>query len=327
LHGQAECQEGAAKYRLHAMSQTNQPLPPGFQLEGYRIERQLSHGGFSIVYLAHDAQDMPVAIKEYLPNNLALRSGDSLEPSIRPEHLAAFNHGLKSFFEEGRAVARLSHPYLVRVTDFFRANGTVYLVMRYERGRTLQEHVRHHQGKLERDFLRDLFGRLLDGLDEVHANGLLHLDIKPANIYLRTDGSPVLLDFGAARQAMIGEGEILKNVYTPGYAAPEQYRGRQDLGPWTDLYAVGACMYACLDGHAPPTAEDRLAKDTLQPAARRWRGDYSSAFLGLVDSCLQLDRTKRPPDARTLQQALLDDTPLPGQAESLLGRFRRLIAH
>jgi serine/threonine protein kinase len=308
------------------MAQTNQPLPPGFQLESYRIERQLSHGGFSIVYLAHDANQMPVAIKEYLPNSLALRGEDAVLPTIRAEHQAAFNHGLKCFFEEGRAVARLSHPYLVRVTDFFRANGTVYLVMQYERGRTLQEHVKRHQGPIPEEFLRDLFGRLLDGLDEVHANGLLHLDIKPANIYLRTDGSPVLLDFGAARQALIGEGEILKSIYTPGYAAPEQYRGRDDVGPWTDIYALGACMYACLGGQAPPTADDRLERDTLQAAGKRWRGHYSPNFLGLIDACLRLDRQQRPRDARGMQQILLDGAAFNSGGASLLGKLRRLFA-
>ena len=307
------------------MSQINHPLPPGFQLESYRIEKQLSHGGFSIVYLAHDAHDSPVAIKEYLPNSLALRGPDAILPSISPEHQAAFNHGLKCFFEEGRAVARLDHPYLVRVTDFFRANGTVYLVMRYERGRTLQDHIRHHAGTLEEHFLRELFGRLLDGLDEVHSNGLLHLDIKPANIYLRADGTPVLLDFGAARQALQGEGEYLKGMYTPGYAAPEQYRGRQDLGPWTDLYAIGACLYACLAGVPPQTADARVLHDQLQPAARRWRGNYSANFLALIDHCLLLDHRQRSVDARTLQLSLLDGTLPPGASSSLFGRLRGLL--
>lgn len=307
------------------MSQTNFPLPTGFQLENYRIERQLSHGGFSIVYLAYDAEDNPFAIKEYLPNSLALRGPDAVMPSITAEHQVAFNHGLKCFFEEGRAVARLDHPYLVRVTDFFRANGTVYLVMRYERGRTLQDHVRHHVGPIKEHFLRDLFGRLLDGLDEVHTNNLLHLDIKPGNILLRNDDSPVLLDFGAARQALQGEGEYLKGMYTPGYAAPEQYGKRELLGPWTDLYAVGATLYACLFGAAPPPADQRMTRDDRELATRRWGGNYSPNFLALIDHCLVLDHNHRPRDARVLQQALLDGAPPPGFQPSLLGRLRGLI--
>lgn len=308
------------------MSQANHPLPAGFQLENYRIDRQLSHGGFSIVYLGHDASEIPVAIKEYLPNSLALRSANAITPEIRPEHQAAFNHGLRCFFEEGRAVAKLDHPYLVKVTDFFRANGTVYLVMRYERGRTLQEHIKKREGPLGEAFLSDLFGRLLDGLDEVHSNGLLHLDIKPGNIYLRADGSPVILDFGAARQALQGEEEYLQGMYTPGYAAPEQYRGRSDLGPWTDLYAIGACLYACLSGSAPQPANERIKHDQLESAQKRWRGSYSSNFLALIDHCLQLDRHARPHDARALQQALLDGTPMPGMSAGLLSRLKGLFS-
>jgi serine/threonine protein kinase len=301
------------------MSQTNHALPSGFQLQNYRIERQLSHGGFSIVYLAHDADDVPVAIKEYLPNSLALREAGAITPDIPPEHQAAFNHGLRCFFEEGRAVAGLDHPYLVKVTDFFRANGTVYLVMRYERGRTLLEHIRRRQEPLTQAFLRDLFGRLLDGLDDVHTLQLLHLDIKPANIFLRADGSPMLLDFGAARQALQGEGPYLKGMYTPGFAAPEQYRSLTELGPWTDLYAIGACLYACLSGAAPPPANEREPNDTLEPASRRWRGHYSANFLGLIDQCLLLDWVHRPHSAASLQHALIDDTPLHGQRSGLVG--------
>ena len=306
------------------MSQTNQPLPPGFKLGDYRIERQLSHGGFSIVYLAYDANEMPVAIKEYLPNSLALRSAGKFEPQISAEHQASFNHGLKCFFEEGRAIARLDHPYLVKVTDFFRANGTVYLAMRYERGRTLHEHIHKTEGRLPETFLRDLFGRLLDALDEVHGNGLLHLDIKPGNIYLRADGSPVLLDFGAARQALQGEGEYLKGMYTPGYAAPEQYRGRAELGPWTDIYAIGACLYACLSGHAPPPADQRSEEDNYDSAIKRFGGSYATNFLVLIDQCLQLDRQRRPAAANALQQNLLDGTLPAGSEVPLLARLRGL---
>src|SRR5499427_4359079 len=182
--------------------QANQPLANGYQLQNYRISSVLSCGGFSIVYLAYDENDTPVAIKEYLPAQLALRKeGDAL-PSIADENLATFRYGMKCFFEEGRSLARLSHPNVVRVLNFFRANETVYMVMRYERGRTLQEHIQLRRGTIKEKFIRHVFTLLLNGLREVHSNKLLHLDIKPANVYLRTDGSPVLLDFGAARQTL-----------------------------------------------------------------------------------------------------------------------------
>ena len=183
-------------------TQANQPLPDDYQLQNYRIRKVLSCGGFSIVYLADDENAVPVAIKEYLPSSLALRNrGDAL-PAIAAENLATFRYGMKCFFEEVKSLAGLSHSNVVRVLNFFRANETVYMVMRYERGRTLQEHIQRHRGAIREDFIRRVITLLLNGLREVHTNKLLHLDIKPANIYLRNDGSPVLIDFGAARQML-----------------------------------------------------------------------------------------------------------------------------
>jgi len=284
--------------------QSNQPLPSGFQLEGYRIDRQLSMGGFSIVYLAYDTDGVPVAIKEYLPNALALRTQGNYLPTIAEEHLAHFRYGMKCFFEEGRALAHLNHPNVVRVLNFFRANETVYLVMQYERGRTLQEHIQMHKGKLREGFVRNVFARLLNGLREVHMRKLLHLDIKPSNIYLRNDGTPVLLDFGAARQTLAADSTILKPMYTPGFAAPEQFRHRDQLGPWTDIYAVGASMYACLAGSAPQSSDLRRERDVLIPAAKRWHKKYSQQMLETIDWCMQLDHLVRPQSVFVLQRVL-----------------------
>src|SRR6478735_192030 len=173
-------------------SQANQPLPEGTQLENYRIMRVLATGGFSFVYLAHDENDVPVAIKEYLPSTLAVRVNGEAHPNVPEADLAKFRYGLKCFFEEGRALAGLSHPNVVRVLNFFRANETVYLVMRYERGRSLQQHILGRKGMPDEIWVRSTFAQLLNGLREVHTNKLLHLDIKPANVFLRTDGSPLL---------------------------------------------------------------------------------------------------------------------------------------
>jgi serine/threonine protein kinase len=285
-------------------AQANCPLPPGFQLEQYRIEQQLSLGGFSIVYLATDAEDNPVVIKEYLPNSLALRKQGATEPSVPEEHQAAFRYGMKCFFEEGRALASLNHPNLVRVLNFFRANGTVYMVMAFERGRTLQDFINKNKGQIKEKFIRGVFTRLLNGLREVHANKLLHLDIKPSNIYLRNDGTPVLLDFGAARQTLLNDAPLLKPMYTPGYCAPEQFRDRDRLGPWSDIYSVGASMYACLAALPPLRSDERGKKDTLELAARRWEGIYSDQLLQTIDWCLQLDPLDRPQSVYALQKAL-----------------------
>jgi hypothetical protein len=309
--------------------QVNQPLPPGYQLDRYRIERQLSLGGFSIVYLAYDEDGTPVAIKEYLPNSLALRLEGCVVPTIADEHQAAFRHGMKCFFEEGRALAHLNHPNVVRVLNFFRGNETVYMVMQYERGRTLQEHIQKHKGELSERFVRGVFTRLLNGLREVHANKLLHLDIKPSNIYLRTDGTPVLLDFGAARQTLERDTTGLKPMYTPGFAAPEQYEKREDLGPWSDIYSVGASMYACLAGGPPQSADQRMQRDQMQSAGKRWSGKYSKQLLATIDWCMRLDHMERPQSVFALQKALTDRSRAVAEVSwlgNLKGMFRGIIS-
>ena len=286
--------------------QANQPLPNGFQLEEYTIDRQLSLGGFSIVYLATDPDGRQVAIKEYLPNSLALRKDGEIKPVITDEHLGAFRYGMKCFFEEGRALAKLSHPNVIRVLNFFRANDTVYMVMEYEHGRTLQEFIQKHQGHISERFIRGVFTRMLNGLREVHAHKLLHLDIKPSNLYLRSDNTPVLIDFGAARQTLVTDQPVLKPMYTPGFASPEHYGARKDLGPWSDIYSVGASMYACLAGCAPLAADERQKKDNLGPAMIRWEGQYSDRLLEIIDWCLNLNHLYRPQSVFTLQKALVE---------------------
>ncbi|HEX5477045.1 MAG TPA: serine/threonine-protein kinase [Burkholderiales bacterium] len=307
--------------------QKNQPLQEGARLENYRVLRVLAHGGFSFVYLAHDENEAPVAIKEYLPSTLALRTNGAPSPVVPEENASTFRYGMKCFFEEGRALARLSHPNVVRVLNFFRANDTVYLVMRYERGRSLQQHIHSHRGALGEEWIRRTFAELLNGLREVHSNKLLHLDIKPGNVYVRNDGTPLLIDFGAARQTLSADGWKLPPTFTPGFASPEQHAKREDLGPWSDIYSVGATMYACLAGAPPPAASQRLEKDALVPARRAWSGKYSADLLDTVDWCMRLDHLERPQSVFSLQKALLGEKAPErrserGLLEQLRGVFR-----
>jgi len=285
-------------------SQANQPLQEGSRLENYRVMRLLAAGGFSFVYLAHDENESPVAIKEYLPSTLALRTNGSAHPKIGEGDAGAFRAGLRCFFEEGRSLAHLSHPNVVRVLNFFRANETVYLVMRYERGRTLQAHVEQRRGSLEERWIRDTFCELLNGLREVHSSKLLHLDIKPANVYIRNDGTPLLIDFGAARQTLGEEASKLPPTLTPGFASPEQHTRREALGPWSDVYCVGATLYACVTGAPPPAADQRLGGDAFVPARRAAAGRYSKDLLDTIDACLELDPLRRPQSGFSLQKAL-----------------------
>lgn len=292
-------------------SQTNAALPDGLDIGGYRIVRKIASGGFSIVYLAEDASGERFAIKEYLPSNLVKRAAGELVPTIPDKNLSTFRNGLKCFFEEGRALAQIFHPNVVRVVNFFRANETVYMVMAYEQGRSLQELVLRNRGKSSRGVLAErhvvaIFNLVMNGLREVHANRLLHLDLKPANIYLRLDGTPLLLDFGAARRALDADGPKLFPMYTPGFAAPELYRKSQQLGPWSDIYSLGASMYACMAGAPPQPADQRELDDKIPAAISRLGevGGYGQPLVDLVDWCLKLSPLERPQSVFALQRTL-----------------------
>ena len=257
-------------------AQTNAPLPDGMQMSGYTLIKKISSGGFSIVYLAEDAEGQRFAIKEYLPSTLVKRDPGQLVPAISTENLATYRNGLKCFFEEGRALARILHPNVVRVLNFFRANETVYMVMAYEEGRSLQELILRNRNRpdkivISERHVRAVFAQVMNGLREVHANRMLHLDLKPANIYMRLDGSPTLLDFGAARQTLTADAPKLFPMYTPGFAAPELYKKSQQLGPWTDVYSIGASMFACMMGAPPQPADQRDLNDKIGRASCRER--------------------------------------------------------
>ncbi len=287
--------------------QANQPLPAGYVLNGYRIEKPLSSGGFSIVYLARDEAGTQFAIKEYLPSTLPLRP-EGVEIAIQDEAtLSVFRHGLKCFFEEGRALAMIQHPNVVRVENFFRANETCYMVMQYVRGRTLQFHIQRNRHEFTESFIRRIFASLMNGLREVHANKLLHLDIKPANVFISMEGNrPVLLDFGAARITLSEEAMKLKPMYTAGFAAPEHYRFKpEELGPWSDIYSVGATMYTCIAGTPPQAGDQREEKDKMIPLRTLARGDFSEDLFSIVDDCLSVDWLKRPQTAFELQKRLM----------------------
>jgi serine/threonine protein kinase len=297
-------------------AQNNAPLPDGLELAGYRIVKKIASGGFSIVYLAYDPDGNTVAIKEYLPSALALRQPGELAPVISKPNQAVFRIGLKCFFEEGRALALIVHPNVVRVLNFFRANETVYMVMAYESGHSLQEHIARLQSKgskLNEAFIRALFTGVCGGLREVHANMLLHLDLKPANIYLRTDGTPILLDFGAARQTVNVDSPRVAPMYTPGFAPPELYVKGAQLGPWSDIYSIGAAMYACMAGSAPQPADQRRTEDKMDPLINKLIANYSVALVEMVRNCLALDPLVRPQSVFSLQKVLAAAQPAPAQ--------------
>lgn len=286
-------------------AQLTEPLTHGYHLAEYVVDRRIGGGGFSLVYLAFDIDGQPVAIKEYLPGGVVRRGELGTVVPVSSEKEASFRYGMKCFFEEGRSLANIRHPNVVKVLNFFRANDTVYMVMKYEQGKTLQKHITSLEEPMRETFLRSVFIQLLNGLREVHAHKILHLDIKPSNIYIRADGSPVLIDFGAARQALTEDLLVASPMYTPGFAAPEQYKQRDRLGPWTDIYSVGATMYACIAKAAPPPADERLDKDKLAPVSKTYAGLYSRELLEMVDSMLRLNYTERPQSVFSVQKRLI----------------------
>lgn len=314
-------------------AQNNAPLPDGLEIAGYRIVKKIASGGFSIVYLAYDADGMAVAIKEFLPSALALRQPGELLPVISKVNLPVFRIGLKCFFEEGRALARIAHPNVVRVLNFFRANDTVYMVMAYEAGHSLQEQIERQRGRgrgLDEAQIRRIFVQVLLGLRAVHAQQLLHLDLKPANIYLRRDGTPMLLDFGAARQTVNNEQPKLTPMYTPGYAPPELYSRNGGLGPWSDVYSIGAAMFACMVGAPPQPADQRRDDDRMAAHYAQLAGAYTPELIALLQACLQLDPLARPQSLFAVQQALQAASaappPVVAEATATLGqRWRALL--
>lgn len=298
----------------------NLALPEGYQLQDYEIRKVLSYGGFSFVYLARDKDKKTVAIKEYLPTSIALRiDGATVLPNT--DNVALFRHGLKCFFDEGLSLAKIDHKNIIRVLNFFRANETVYMVMQYERGKSLQDYILGQTDLVSEQFIRRVFSQLSNGLREVHTHKLLHLDIKPANIYIRLDGSPVLLDFGSARQALNESLVKSSPSYTPGFASPEQHYDRKLLGPWSDIYSIGATMYACITRSSPLAANQRIKKDLLVPAVKVGKNHYSNGLLEIIDKCLSLDYLDRPQSVFSLQKSLLGLTPVPAKKTSLMHKI------
>jgi serine/threonine protein kinase len=219
--------------------------------------------------------------------------------------------GLKSFFEEGRSLAQISHPAVVGVLNFFRQNETVYLVMNYLQGATLQDYIMAGRQlkngmAFSESTVRSVFIEVLQGLNTVHHHHMLHLDIKPANLFITDDDRAVLIDFGAARDVLSKEEQFTQPMYTPGFAAPEMYRRDANLGPWTDMYAIGACLYSMMMGHPPLEAAKRRENDPLADMLLRKSADYSDKLMELVEWCMTLDPMGRPQSANDLLTALVE---------------------
>jgi|GEM_PF-418539 len=289
-----------------------QPLPTGTELvEDYRIERVLGAGGFGITYLAEEAAlARSVTIKEYFPSDFALRTeGQDAKP--RSESSSGdYQWGLDRFIDEAQTLAKFDHRNIVRVFRYFRANNTGYMVLQFEEGQSLKSWLRSLGRAARQKELDQVVAPLLDALSLIHSADFLHRDIAPDNIIIRTDGSPVLIDFGSAREQIAQHTHTVSALVKPGYSPYEQYaeNGKQQ-GPWTDIYALASTLYHAVTGKRPPDAPSRIVKDELKPAREMAMGAYRAGFLHAIDRGLMLDIKKRPQSIAEWRGALLAPDP------------------
>lgn len=268
-------------------------LPNGYALQEYCIEKLLGVGGFGLTYLATDANlSLKVAIKEYMPADFATRSEDQSVLPKSEDVADTFSWGKQRFIDEAKTLASFHHSNIVRVLRFFEANHTAYIVMEFVTGSPLKEWIKQRR-PLSQTALLNIALPLLGGLSTIHKFGYLHRDIKPDNIYMREDDTPILLDFGSARQVK-SNGELTA-VATMGYAPLEQYHSNGNQGAWSDLYAFGGTLYWMVTGSKPVEAAARTRIDPQLSATKSENANlYSQELLVAIDWALQPLEESRP---------------------------------
>jgi serine/threonine protein kinase len=283
-----------------------QELPRGYGLQEYRIEKLLGIGGFGLTYLARDQNlNLQVALKEYLPGEIASRGADQTIAPSSKETEESFSWGKRRFLDESRTLASFRHPNIVRVMRFFEANGSAYMVMEFVEGAPLSDWIKTRR-PLPEAHLRAFMMPLLEGLEVVHKAGYTHRDIKPGNVYMREDDTPVLLDFGSARMQAAERTAIV----SPGYAPFEQYHATGNQGPWSDLYAFGGVLYWMITGNRPHEAVARVREDSMPPALQTGDRDlYGAELLAAIDWALAPHEDQRPQSVMEWREALLGMRP------------------
>ena len=269
-------------------------LAAGYRLEQFQIVRILGKGGFGITYEAIDLQlSKKVAIKELLPDSIATRvEGSTVVPQTTSME-ESWGWAKERFLEEARFLAGFSHPAIVGVHRLIEANGTVYMVMDFVEGESYEARLRRIGKEPDQASLMAVMGPILEGIEEIHAKNLLHRDIKPDNILIDKRGKPVLIDFGSARMS-VGATMTMTSMVTHGYSPIEQYQTKGRMGPWTDIYAIGAVMCRAITGEKPPVAADRVIEDDFQWVSNRKPGGYDETFLNAVDWALRVRVEDRP---------------------------------
>ena len=273
----------------------NVALPKGYKLNEYTIAKKLSAGGFSVVYLAYDKLGQPVAIKEFFPNHLHLRTKGVNIDFINMREKHRFQEGLKGFKDETEIVMKLKHRNIIEIINFFETNGTAYIVMPYEYGMTLSKYIAIEKNASELELISIAQG-IFSAVQMFHENNIIHLDLKPGNIWLRPNKEALILDFGTAR--IINDPIKSKQppMHTPGYAAPEQHKEffqPNRVGVWTDYYGLGTTLFALLDKNSPQPSPPLLIKSESNNLLEKRKGQYSYALLEIAEHLMQLEWEKR----------------------------------
>lgn len=288
-------------------------LPADYELQFYTIKNVLGQGSFGVTYLAKDNNlDREIAIKEFMPREIARRSNDYSLCALNESMEEQLAWGMERFIREARTLSKFNHNNIVRVHTVFEANNTAYMVMSYEHGVSFQEKLLS-DGQPSEDELKDMIFGLLDGMEVLHEAGFIHRDIKPGNIFIREDGTAILLDFGSARQAIGEETMTLTKVVTPGYAPFEQYFGQSSMqGPWTDIYALGATCYRAITGEPPMDATFRNRITGESAIKEIWEqldkhsNKYSTFLLRAIEHSLRSKYQDRPQSVREWRGMLVD---------------------
>ena len=301
---------------------------PGTILNGrYIIGKVLGFGGFGVTYIAWDEKlEQKVAIKEYLPGEFSTRMpGQTLVTVFNGEKTEQYYNGLKKFVDEAKRLAKFQNETgIVKIFDSFEENRTAYIVMEYLEGETLSEYLKR-EGTIPEDMAVDMLRPIMESLITVHAEGLIHRDIAPDNIFLTTSGEVKLIDFGASRYATTTHSRSLTVIVKPGYSPEEQYRSRGDQGTHTDVYAVAATLYKMITGKTPPDAMERRAKyenqnkDILEEPHKLTKDISINREVAILNG-LNVRIEDRTPDIATLIEELYADPP----AKRRHGKIRKI---